>query len=78
MRPFSCLHILGKTYIMLFTIYTCYMLYPGLQVRMADMRMFPSGYMYHHDKKYIEDIKSYNIYPYVFHMCWTDNRDQKV
>ena len=50
----------------------------GLQIRMVDQKLFPSGFMYHHQKKYITDLKNYEVHPYVFHMCWTDNRDQKV
>ena len=50
----------------------------GLEVKMVDQRLFPSGYMYHHAKEYIKNLKEYTELPYVFHMCWTDNRDQKV
>jgi len=50
----------------------------GLEIKMVDQRLFPSGYMYHHEKKYIASLKEYGVFPYVFHMCWTDNRDQKV
>ena len=50
----------------------------GLEVKMVQKELFPSGYMYHHEKKYIENLKNYQVHPYVFHMCWTDNRDQKV
>ena len=50
----------------------------GLQIRMVDQKLFPSGYMYHHQKKYIENLIGYTEHPYVFHMCWTSNKDDKV
>lgn len=50
----------------------------GLHIRMVDQKLFPSGYMYHHQKKYIEHLIAYEELPYVFHMCWTSNKDDKV
>ena len=55
---------------------TMYLL--GLKVRILEQKMFPSGKMYHRNKIYIANIKSHDIIPYVFHMCWTANRHQKV
>jgi hypothetical protein len=50
----------------------------GLTVRVLDEEMFPSGFMFHHDKPYMEELKNHLKIPYVFHMCWTENRVQKV
>ena len=50
----------------------------GLKVRILENYQFPSGKMYHRNKDYIEDIKAHRVTPYVFHMCWTANRNQKV
>lgn len=50
----------------------------GIGVRILDEELFPSGIMFHHSKKYIADLKAHVKIPYVFHMCWTENRKQKV
>jgi hypothetical protein len=50
----------------------------GLDIVMVEQELFPSGYMYHHKKKYIKDMIEYSIVPYVFHMCWTSSREDKV
>ena len=34
--------------------------------------------MYHHNKTYLRQLAQHRIHPYVFHMCWTSNRDEKV
>ena len=34
--------------------------------------------MFHHDKTYIKNMMAGVINPYVFHMCWTASRDEKV
>ena len=41
----------------------------GLSVLVLDLKEFPSGYMFHHNKDYIEKLKKYETIPYVFHMC---------
>jgi hypothetical protein len=50
----------------------------GLTLSVLDMRMFPSGIMYHHDKPYVKQVLEYIVLPYVWHMCWTSSRDDKV
>ena len=42
------------------------------------MKLFPSGQTYHENKKLIKLIQAKEYKPYVFHMCWTDNRENKV
>eukprot|EP01035_Chromulina_nebulosa_P017974 gene17974-23606_t len=37
-----------------------------------------AGQMYHHQQEYVNQVKKHEIIPYVWHMCWTDNREQKV
>jgi hypothetical protein len=49
-----------------------------LQVEVLDQRDFPSGMVYHHDKPFIADIKAHRYTPRVFHMCWTQSREEKV
>ncbi len=50
----------------------------GVGIRVLDEELFPSGFMYHHSKVYMADLKAHVKIPYVFHMCWTENRIQKV
>jgi hypothetical protein len=50
----------------------------GLDVLLLNMEDFPSGIMYHHNKKYMAKIRARTFTPFVFHMCWTANREDKV
>ena len=50
----------------------------GLPIKILDDRDYPSGQMYHHQKKYLASVKAHEVIPFVWHMCWTDNREQKV
>jgi hypothetical protein len=43
-----------------------------------DMLEFPSGVKFHHDKPYMEKIVTHQANPYMFHMCWTANKKQKL
>lgn len=50
----------------------------GIKVNVLSNTDFPSGAMYHNNKTFIKRIKEYKEEPYVFHMCWTANREDKV
>ena len=50
----------------------------GIKVNVLSSTDFPSGAMYHNNKSFIGRIKEYKDEPYVFHMCWTANREDKV
>jgi Nucleotide-diphospho-sugar transferase len=50
----------------------------GIDVFVLDLDNFPSGVQYHHNKGYMKKILAKDYVPYVFHMCWTDNRVDKV
>jgi len=50
----------------------------GLKVFVLDQELFPSGQAYHEKKPYIKKIQEHKFMPYVFHMCWTDNRVNKL
>eukprot|EP01041_Mallomonas_annulata_P007550 gene7550-15469_t len=50
----------------------------GLEVIVLEQRLFPSGYMYHKHKDFILDIVEHRASPYVFHMCWTGTRVDKL
>lgn len=39
---------------------------------------FPSGVKFHHDKNYMNKIVAKQFVPYIFHMCWTANKKQKL
>lgn len=43
-----------------------------------DTNLFPSGQTYHENKKQVKKIQERTFRPYVFHMCWTSNRVDKV
>ena len=49
-----------------------------LQILILDDNDFPSGQMYHHQPEYVDRVKRFIKIPYVWHMCWTANRQQKV
>ena len=50
----------------------------GLQILILDDNLFPSGQMYHHQPNFVSMVKNYEKKPYVWHMCWTATREQKV
>lgn len=50
----------------------------GMQIYVLDRDLFPSGQAYHERKKYIQKITEQKYRPFVFHMCWTSNRVDKV
>ena len=50
----------------------------GLRVFVLDTALFPSGQTYHENKKQVKRIQEKSFRPYVFHMCWTSNRVDKV
>jgi Nucleotide-diphospho-sugar transferase len=50
----------------------------GMKVVLLDKDLFPSGEAYHERKKYLQTIIKRTFTPYVFHMCWTSSRDEKV
>lgn len=49
-----------------------------LKVFVLDTKLFPSGQTYHENKKQVKKIQEKTFRPYVFHMCWTSNRVDKV
>lgn len=50
----------------------------GLRFAVLDLKLFPSGFHYHHEKKYMASFRAFDTRPNVFHMCWTESRKQKV
>ena len=49
-----------------------------LRIKILDETDFPSGRMYHEHPVFVNNTKNHKQFPYVWHMCWTDNRGQKV
>jgi hypothetical protein len=50
----------------------------NLKVHVLDKYLFPSGKLYHDERQYIVKILNHDIRPYVFHMCWTTNKIEKI
>lgn len=50
----------------------------GLTLTVLDMELFPSGIMFHHNKNFVSRVKAKEFVPYVWHMCWTTSREEKV
>lgn len=38
---------------------------------------FPGGYGFHNRKEYMKDLVQGKVSPYLFHMSWTENKDNK-
>jgi len=53
--------------------------YRGLTVKILsrDDDDFPGGFHYHRRKPYMEDMIAGKVHPYIFHMSWTTNKDNK-
>jgi hypothetical protein len=39
--------------------------------KLLDIYEFPTGVLYHHDRPYMKLLRNKQIFPYGFHMCWT-------
>ena len=52
--------------------------FAGLSVYVLDRELFPSGQAYHENKPFIKRIQARSYKPFVFHMCWTTNRVDKL
>lgn len=52
--------------------------FSALSVWVLARNIFPSGQTYHENKKLVKKIQTRIFRPYVFHMCWTDNRENKI
>jgi hypothetical protein len=52
----------------------------GLGIKILSKPLFPSGKMYHHQKEYMKTVvqKTVEPPPWVFHMCWTANKGEKL
>mmetsp|Transcript_30625 Transcript_30625/g.66276 ORF Transcript_30625/g.66276 Transcript_30625/m.66276 type:complete len:554 (+) Transcript_30625:20-1681(+) len=52
----------------------------GLKVKTISREepYFPTGYHFHHKPSFMDEMLAGKQTPYIFHMCWTDNTDQKI
>jgi len=50
----------------------------GTRVKTLDGSTFPGGYHYHRQKSLMEDIVKGTYVPWLFHMSWTKNKDNKL
>ncbi|KAL7474210.1 hypothetical protein ACHAW6_000198 [Cyclotella cf. meneghiniana] len=51
----------------------------GLRVKVLDdANVFPGGYQYQYDHKYMRQMLSGEVRPLIFHMYWTDGKETKV
>lgn len=50
----------------------------GLSVAMLESDMFTSGAYFHYRMNWMRDALLNNRLPYVFHMCWTSNKEEKM
>lgn len=50
----------------------------NLKIKVLDKELFPSGKVYHDEKPYINKMLVHEVTPYVFHMCWTTNKEDKI
>ena len=50
----------------------------GLRVKVLDGLEFPGGFHYHRKKDFMKSIVKKEVEPYVFHMSWTKNKDDKL
>ena len=50
----------------------------GLKVTVLHKNLFPSGEAYHERKKYVNTVIARTFVPHAFHMCWTDNKLNKI
>jgi hypothetical protein len=47
-------------------------------VKILPMDDFPNGILYHHDPNFLKRMRSKEIVPYMFHMCWTQGKTEKL
>lgn len=48
------------------------------RVAILPLEVFPGGVHYHHDQAYMRRLAQKKEHPYVFHMCWTQGKPDKL
>jgi len=78
MTAFDLLHITGS-HQNVFTIRLIESLdIAGLKPKLLSLREFPSGVKFSHDKPFMKAITDNHEHPFVFHMCWTRTKYDKL
>lgn len=52
--------------------------FTDIHFHLLENKDYPSGYQFHHEKDYIQQLLDFKVLPKVFHMCWTESRNDKV
>ena len=47
-------------------------------IKLLDERHFPQGKVYHHSKSLMHQITTHKQKAFIFHMCWTKNKVDKL
>lgn len=50
----------------------------ALRVQVLAKEAFPQGQVFHHNKALMKSIVDFTTRPFVFHMCWTANKKDKL
>jgi hypothetical protein len=50
----------------------------GLRIKTVSGPLLPGGYHYHREKEVMREIIMGEHHPYIFHMCWTNNKVDKI
>ena len=50
----------------------------GLAVQILSKDLFPGGYMFHHEKDKLNDVREGRLRPFMFHMNWTAFKKEKL
>ena len=51
----------------------------GIKIKVLGEDDFPGGHLFHQRNRiYMRDLIAKKVTPYIFHMCWTKNKDDKV
>lgn len=78
MTAFDILHISGSHQ----NVFTLRLLegldFSGLRPMMLPLGDFPSGVKFSHDRPFMRAIRDGHELPFIFHMCWTKNREHKL
>lgn len=50
----------------------------GLTVQILSKDLFPGGYIFHHEKDKLDDVREGRLRPFMFHMNWTAFKKEKL
>ena len=50
----------------------------GMRSYFLGLEDFPNGFLYHHGRDYMKRLKEKKVAPFMFHMCWTQGKVDKL